>query len=153
MHNKGYTLGVLTLKERNLYRDICSGGYNRVGVWGYDGSLLYHIVAEGMGDITSLYILWGGYIIMGNWDGQMELWEATRDDQSRRINSFRPHQDKIWGIQTVIDSQDSQDSQLCLFGSEDGTIKLLNPHKGEVLRELKVGDKVRGMTKIYIKYI
>ena len=144
--HKGY-YGVLTLKERNISRDICSGGGNGVGVWGYDGSLLYHIEPEGMGSVISLSILWGGNIIMGDGDGQMELWEATGDGHSR-ITSFRPHQDAIWGIQTVIGSQDSQ---LCLSGSADGTIKLLNPHKGEVLRELEVGDEVMGMTKIYIK--
>ena len=147
--HKGFP-GVYTLKERNIYRDICSGGGNGVGVWGYDGSLLSHIRVEGMGDIISLYILCEGYIIMGDWDGQIELWEATGDGHSR-ITSFHPHQGHIIGIQTVIHSQDSQESQLCVSGGYDKKFKLLNPHKGEVLRELKVGDLVKGMTKIYIK--
>ena len=145
--------GLCTMRERNISRDICSVGMNGLGVWGYDGSLLYHIEAEGMEGITTLSILWGGNIIMGGCKGHMELWEATGDGQSR-ITSFRPHQRVIAGIQTVIgsqDSQDSQDSQLCVSGSWDKTIKLLNPHQGEVLRELEVGDQVRGMTKIYIK--
>ena len=139
-------LGVYTLKERNIYKDIFSGGTNGVGLWGYDGSLLCHIVVEGMRNITSLSIS-QAYIIMGDGKGQIELWDATQDAQSR-LTTFKPHQGGIVGIQTLIHSQDSQ---LCASGSYDGTIKLLNLHKGEVLRELKVANQVVGMTKIYIE--
>ena len=149
--HKGYP-GVLALKERTAHREVCSGGGNGgVGVWGYDGSLLYQIPLGGVGRVTSLSVVSGGYILIGGWRGHMELWDAAQDSQVR-ICSFRPHQDAIMGIQ-MMDSEvfiHSQGSQVCVSGSWDGTIKLLNPHKGEVLADLKVGDKVVGMANIYI---
>ena len=84
--------GVFTMKVINNI-SICSGGGNGVGLWEYDGTLLYHIITKGMGDITSLSILSGGYIIiiMGDENGKIELWDTTPFRQSR-IASFTPHQ-------------------------------------------------------------
>ena len=138
--------GVLVLEERESESEVFSGGSDRVVVWDYDGTILYEICPHEGNVITSLSFS-GENIIMGDGYGYIEVWNATSNGQSL-IATFRPHRMAIHGrgIQ-ILNHLDHQ--LLCISGSADKTIILLDPIQEEIIKEIELDQQVRGMAKIY----
>ena len=151
---------VTALEDVRYSRTVCSGGNDGVGIWGYLGDFLYHMHFGY--PVTSLSQSGGGNIIIGDCRGFVHLCRGYRGyihlctSTHSPILSFQPHQEGFWGrgIQRVWDSHShsESDSEFYITGSMDMKIKLICLKvKGEVLKEMNVGDRVYGMTAIYMK--
>ena len=127
-------------------QEIFSAGGRIVGAWSQKGELLYQIKAKGENKLTALCVSGENKIILGDREGYIEIWEITPNEQLF-VNRFQAHKEYIWEI---IQIQMEGDDQIFITGSEDKSIKVINPMKGQIIKELYVDDKVKGMTNISI---
>ena len=139
-------MGIYALEDIKKSKNICSGGYEVIGNWGYNGNLLYQIHSQRGIYITSISNSGDGNIIIGNGHGYIEIWALIGYKGYSISPHFQPHRDIICGIRSVGHSY--SDSEFYI-SSGDHKIKLISLKvKGEVLKEMDVGYTVCGITKI-----
>ena len=139
---------IYSLLERKSTQNVLSSGCDgKVGVWDYEGILLYKIVLQGIDLITSFSLFGGNNIVTGDSEGNICVASATTESQ-RVISRFTPHKSSIRGnsIQGV------KDTQLFITGGQDKTLKLIDPINSQVIKELALDDEVKGMNRI-LKYL
>ena len=141
---------IYALEELKGSRNVCSGGYGIVGVWGYEGNLLYKIDSQ-RNMITSVCESGEGNIIIGDGEGYIEVWAGNGDLGFSSILSFRLHQGGIYG-RGIQGLGVGYGDELYVSGSVDMKIKLISLKvEGEVLKEMGLVDQVTGITKICVK--
>ena len=141
VHPQAYPIWVL--EDRKATMNIFSaGGLGRIGVWTYDGQMIFKI-SPGGPSITSLSLFGDSDVLIGDAKGNISLWTATIYLQ-KQIATFKPHQAEIWGrgIHRI------GNTNIFISAGQDKVIKLIDPKKKNVIKELTTEAEIKGIVKM-----
>ena len=135
----------MNLVEGDKENIFSVGPDGKVGVWGYDETLLFSFNLGGECHGSSLLFAYDS-LISGDQMGNVEMWKVTPTKQTQ-IVKFKPHERCMLG--KSIHTIGEESAKLLITTSYDKTIKILDPLHSQILKDFETDQKISGMTKVY----
>ena len=132
---------------------ISGGGFGTVGVWGIDQHLIYIIsipsniinTINNINTVDSMTITSLSFahnlLIIGDREGYLRVWDM---ENHKLIYTFRAHAQHIVGKACV------GDTYFLLTGSKDRFVRLIDIIGGKVVKEIRIGYMIMGITTLHI---